>query len=102
MTARTTEPIADVLPAILAERGMSVRGLARRLGVDIGHVSRALRPGATGKSLSADLVARIRAELDLPPGYFVEEREAAVIARIRDDPRERDGLYDRWFGSPDP
>jgi hypothetical protein len=31
--------------------------------------------------------------LNLPPGYFPEVREAAVVERLRADPELRDKLY---------
>ena len=38
---------------------------------------------------------RIGQALELPPGYFPEQREAAVIQMIKRNPALRDKLYKR-------
>lgn len=73
---------------------MSLRELAAELSVEHSHLSRALR-GSAGKTLTSDLVVRIRTALSLPAGYFPEEREATVIQRVREDAALRDWLYAR-------
>ena len=88
----TTRPFAEELPLLLAERQLSLRSLAARLGLDHGFLSRAVR-GAGGKTLTPKLVRRIAAELSIPPDYFVEVREALVIEKIRSDGELRDRLY---------
>ena len=88
----TTRPLAEELPLLLAERQLSLRSLAARLGLDHGFLSRAVR-GADGKVLTLELVRRIAAELSMPPDYFVEVREALVIEKVRSDGELRDRLY---------
>jgi transcriptional regulator with XRE-family HTH domain len=80
------------LPALLHERSMSAHALARLAGINHSHLSRAKR-GKDYKTLSGELVARLGRALELPAGYFPEEREAVVIERIRSDPDLRDELY---------
>jgi transcriptional regulator with XRE-family HTH domain len=75
------------------ERGLSLRGLAGRAGVDPSHLSRVLR--AKGKVPSADLAAAVAVALGLDRDYFVEYREQRVIAAIRSDPRLRESVYRR-------
>lgn len=77
---------------MLAERGLSLRGLAVLVGVTHSHLSRAAR-GANGKSIGGELAGRIAVALDLPADYFPEYREAAVVEKIHDDPSLRDRLY---------
>jgi plasmid maintenance system antidote protein VapI len=88
----TTRAIAEELPLLLAERELSLRTLATRLGLDHGFLSRAVR-GTDGKVLTLELVSRIAAELHLAPDYFVEVREALVIERVKADSELRDRLY---------
>lgn len=71
---------------------MSASALARKAGVNHSHLSRAKR-GKDYKSLSGDLVARLGRALELPPGYFPEEREAVAIELVRNDKELRDELY---------
>ena len=71
---------------------MSASALAKKAGVNHSHLSRAKR-GKDYKSLSGELVARLGRALELPAGYFPEERETVVVERIRADSQLRDRLY---------
>jgi transcriptional regulator with XRE-family HTH domain len=73
---------------------MSMRGLARKIGVTDSHLSRAVR-NVDYKRASPDLMKRISHALGLPPDYFEEVREAFVIDAIRADPSLRNELYAR-------
>jgi transcriptional regulator with XRE-family HTH domain len=88
------QSLAQELPDLLAERGMSLRGLAERIGVDHSHLSRATR-GANGKTIGGELARRIALALELPADYFPEYREAAVVERVHEDAAYRDRLYRR-------
>lgn len=95
-------PFVEELPRLLAERGLSQRKLAQMIDVNPSHLSRALR-GADQTRPSLALIRRIVHVLDLPPGYFPELREAAVLERIRRDNELRDELYKRLkLGSVEP
>ena len=83
-----------MLPRLLRDKGLTLRGLARMVGVDHGHLSRMLRH-ERGKTAGPDLARRIAQALDLPEDFFPEYREAAVIDRLRQDADLRDELYDR-------
>jgi transcriptional regulator with XRE-family HTH domain len=91
-TRLSVRPLAEELPSLLAERDLSLRGLAERIGVTHSHLSRATR-GANGKTVGGDLAGRIAIALGLPADYFPEYREAVVIERLRCDPTLRDRLY---------
>lgn len=91
---RTEATFADEVPRILNERGMSIRALARKVGVTDSHLSRALR-GVNYKRASPELVRRVSEALGLPPDYFPEVREAVVVAAVREDRKLRNELYDR-------
>jgi transcriptional regulator with XRE-family HTH domain len=90
---RTQRPFADELPRLLDQRQLSIRGLARMVGVSDAHLSRVLRR-ASYKTISGDLARRIALALDLDEGYFIEARQRYIIDRIEREPRLRDRLYD--------
>jgi transcriptional regulator with XRE-family HTH domain len=93
-------PFADELPRLLAERGISVREVARRVDVDDAHLNRVLR-GTHSKRITPQLASRIALSLGLNEDYFGETREGAVIEAIRRDPDLRDRIYDELgLGSP--
>ena len=80
------------VPRLLAERNLTIRGLARQAGVTDSHLSRVLR-GVAYKTPSSELARRVAVALDLPQDYFPEYREAFVIERIKADAQLRDQLY---------
>lgn len=92
--AQTTAAFLEALPALLDERSMSAHALAKKAGVSHSHLSRAKRE-KDYKSLSPALISRFGEALDLPAGYFPEEREAAVFEHLRQDTQLRDELYQR-------
>jgi transcriptional regulator with XRE-family HTH domain len=83
----------DEVPSLLRERELSIRALARRVGVTDADLSRVLRE-VSYKTPSADLARRVAVALDLPPDYFPEYREGVVVERVRRDAKLRDRLYD--------
>jgi Helix-turn-helix len=85
-------PFAEELPRLLTARGISQRHLATQLGINSSHLSRALR-GTDSKRPSPELIAKTSEALQLPPDYFPEAREAAIVAAVRNDPALRDRLY---------
>jgi transcriptional regulator with XRE-family HTH domain len=91
---RSDRPFDEGLPVLLAERGLSQRKLAQLIDLNPSHLSRVLR-SADRTRPSTELIRRIARALDLPPGYFPELREAAVIERLKLDARLRDELYDQ-------
>lgn len=84
---------------MLADRKLSIRGLAKRAGVTDAHLSRVLR-GAAYKTPSGELARRVAIALDLPEDYFPEYREAFVIERIKRDARLREDLYRKLSRRP--
>jgi transcriptional regulator with XRE-family HTH domain len=91
---RTPRPFSEELPDLLQDRGISVRTLARAVGVGDDHLSRVLR-GARGKRATADLTRRVALALDLPEDYFPEARLAFIMERLGDDAALRDKVYDQ-------
>lgn len=90
----TDRPLADELPRLLEERGITLRSLARAIGVDHGHLSRIMRH-QRGKTAGPELARRVAEAFDLPPDFFPEYREAIVVQRVRRDADLRDELYRR-------
>lgn len=90
----TEHRFVEELPRLLAQREMSLRALARQVGVTDAHLSRVLRRVGY-KTPSGELAGRVAEALGLPIDYFPEYREAFVIDQIKRDSRLRDQLYDR-------
>ncbi len=91
---RTNEPFSEALPELLRERDLSLRALAKRVGVGNDHLSRILS-GARGKKPTSELIARISLALGLAEDYFPETRTAFVAHNIGRDPVLRDKVYDQ-------
>jgi len=91
---RTSKPFVEELPALLDDRGMSLRSLARAVGIGDDHLSRVLR-GARAKKPSADLARRVAVVLELPEDYFPEARLEFVIEELVRQPALLDRVYDQ-------
>lgn len=89
---RTNAPFVEEVPRLLRQRGLSIRALAREVGVTDAHLSRVLRR-VSYKTPSGDLARRVALALDLPGDYFPEFREWLVVERIKSDAKLRDRLY---------
>lgn len=87
---RTQTPFGKALPHLLLERGMSLRGLSRQLGLDATYLSR-VRRGQ--KRLPVDLPKQVAVALGLPEDYFPEAREALISEAVRRDPELREQIY---------
>lgn len=86
-------PLAESLEALLGERRMSLRELARRAETSPSHLSRIMR-GVDGKRASGALASRVATALDLPADHFAEARLAAILEGLRADPKLRDEVYE--------
>jgi hypothetical protein len=94
----STLPLPDELPRLLRERNETLRSLARAIeGLDHAYLSRMVNRKAPVNAQHAERIAR---HLDLPPDYFPEVREAAVVAMIRAQSGLRDSLYFRRIQKP--
>jgi transcriptional regulator with XRE-family HTH domain len=91
---RASRPFVDELPTLLRERSMSLRALARVVGVGDDHLSRVLR-GARAKKPTAELTRRVAVALDLPEDYFLEARLEFVIQELGRQPAALDRIYDQ-------
>lgn len=91
-------PFVDKVPRLLRERGLSIRALARAVGVTDSHLSRVMRH-ANYKTPGPELARRVATALGLPPDYFPEYRKGFVLERIRTDAVLRDELYAKLTGT---
>lgn len=89
---RTQLPFGEALPKLLLERGLSLRELSRRLGMNATYLSR-VRRGQ--KRLPPELPKRVAVTLGLPEDYFLEAREAFIYEAVRRDPDLREEIYRR-------
>jgi transcriptional regulator with XRE-family HTH domain len=92
---RTERSFVEELPSLLHEREMSLRALAREVGVTDAHLSRLLRGVGYRTRPSSELARRVALALELPADYFPEYRETVVIELIKRDPKLREELYER-------
>ena len=90
--ALTDRPFVEEVPRLLRERGLSLRALAREVGVTNGHLSRVLRR-VNYKTAGPELARRVAIALGLPPDYFPEYRTGFVLERLRTDAVLCDELY---------
>src|SRR4051812_22544046 len=90
----TNRPFNEELALLLAERRLSQRKLAQLVDLNPAHLSRVIR-NADNARPSIDLINRIGRVLELPVGYFPEQRETVVIDAIKSNPTLRDQLYAR-------
>jgi transcriptional regulator with XRE-family HTH domain len=91
---RTQRTFAEELPDLLRERDLSLRTLARMVGVGDDHLSRVLR-GARSKRVTGELASRVAVALNLPDDYFPETRLAYIVSNLADHPGLRDQIYDQ-------
>ena len=89
---RTTRPFTEELPDLLQERELSLRALARVVGVGDDHLSRVLR-GDRNKKATGDLTRRVAVALGLPEDYFPEARLEFIAAHLGEHPALRDRVY---------
>ena len=74
---------------------MSLRALAREVGVSDAHLSRVIRAVGYRKAPSGDLAGRVARAFGLPVGYFREYREKVVLDAVKRDSQLREELYER-------
>ena len=96
--ARSQVPLAEQLPELLKDRGLSTTALASMIGVNQSHLWRVIRR-ADKKTVSGELAERIAVALGLPADWFPETRQARLVQRLRADAQLCDRLYDELFGT---
>lgn len=89
------DPFPQALKALMAERSVSLREIARLSGIDAAHLSRMMH-GLKTPNVAA--LSRIAKSLDLPDDYFIEVRAARVHEWFLKHPSELDDAYRRSIG----
>jgi transcriptional regulator with XRE-family HTH domain len=95
--ALSVRPFVEEVPRLLRERGLSIRALAREVGVSDGYLSRVMRR-VNYKTPGPELARRVATALGLPADYFPEYRKGFVLERIRTDAVLCDELYAKLAG----
>jgi len=90
--ASPADAFAVAVSALMEERGLSVRSLAKRAGVSPGHLSRVAR-AADGKRPSPALVLRVSKALELRDDFFLEARRATIHRVVDIDPAFANRVY---------
>ena len=98
MKSRCTEAMADALPRLLRDHGMSLRELSRRIEVSQPHLSQLIHRTGNRRPTGA-LAEKVAVALGLPPDYFPETRRSMLIEELDKLPELRDELYDRYVDS---
>lgn len=91
---RTTRPFAQELPDLLQEQELSLRALARIVGVGDDHLSRVLR-GDRNKRATGELTRRVAVALGLSEDYFPEARMEFIVEHLGEHSVLRDRVYDQ-------
>ena len=92
-----TRPFQEELPRLLAARSLSLRALARDVGVGHDHLSRVVR-GGRRKHISGDLASRVAVALGLGEDFFLETRLSRVVERLASDPALLHQAYEQLRG----
>lgn len=89
-TGRSRVSFPEALASLLAERGMSPRKLARKMGIEASSLHAAIDGRREPTRGVLELAART---LRVPPQYFLEYRLATVIDALAQDPARADALF---------
>jgi len=81
---------AESLAALIEERGMTPRELARNPGIDAGSLHAALNGG---REPARGLVEGVARALGVAPRHFLEVRIATLIDALEGDPARADALF---------
>lgn len=91
---RTDLPFGQAVSRLMEERGIGLRELARALDISAPYLSRLINQrDRPSRSASPELLDRTARYFELPPEYFPEVRENAVVEAITTDSKWRDRLY---------
>ena len=87
-------------PNLLRERDLSLRTLARMVGVGDDHLSRVLR-GARSKRVTGELASRVALALGLPDDYFPETRLEFIASNLARSPGAKGSGLRRTATNPE-
>lgn len=87
------EPFGTTIEKLMAERGLTYRGLAAKTGLSAGYLNHLVHGNRPVPS--KDVVARLAAALDVEPEHFREYRLRVISDRLEELPDLVDRLYRR-------
>ena len=89
----STEPFGETVQALMAERGVTYRGLAAKTGLSAGYLNHLVHGNRPVPS--KEVVARLAAALGVEPEHFREYRLRVIADRLVEMPDLVDRLYKR-------
>jgi transcriptional regulator with XRE-family HTH domain len=87
------EPFGPTLERLMADGGVTYRGLAERTGLSAGYLNHLVHGNRPVPS--NEVVERLAASLGVEPEHFREYRLRAITARLEAMPELIDRLYKR-------
>jgi transcriptional regulator with XRE-family HTH domain len=85
------EAFGTTIEKLMAERGLTYRGLAAKTGLSAGYLNHLVHGNRPVPS--KDVVARLAAALDVEPEHFREYRLRVISDRLEEMPDLVDRLY---------
>jgi transcriptional regulator with XRE-family HTH domain len=87
------EGFGVTIERLMAERGLTYRGLAAKTGLSAGYLNHLVHGNRPVPS--KEVVARLAKALDVPPEHFREYRLRVITDRLEEMPELVDRLYRR-------
>ncbi|HXV96680.1 MAG TPA: helix-turn-helix transcriptional regulator [Gaiellaceae bacterium] len=89
----STEPFGPTVQALMAERGVTYRGLAATTGLSAGYLNHLVHGNRPVPS--NDVIETLAAALHVEPAHFREYRIRTITERLEEMPELVDRLYRR-------
>jgi transcriptional regulator with XRE-family HTH domain len=89
----STEPFGPTVQALMAEQGVTYRGLAAKTGLSAGYLNHLVHGNRPVPS--NDVIEALAAALDVEPAHFREYRIRTITERLEEMPELVDRLYRR-------
>ena len=92
----STEPFGDTIQSLMAERGVTYRGLAAKTGLSAGYLNHLVHGNRPVPS--NEVIAALSKALRVEPEHFREYRIRVITQRLEAMPDLVDRLYKRIRG----
>jgi transcriptional regulator with XRE-family HTH domain len=89
----STEPFGPTVQALMAERGVTYRGLAAKTGLSAGYLNHLVHGNRPVPS--NDVIDTLAGALGVEPAHFREYRIRTITERLEEMPELVDRLYRR-------
>jgi transcriptional regulator with XRE-family HTH domain len=89
----SSEPFGPTVQVLMAERGVTYRGLAAKTGLSAGYLNHLVHGNRPVPS--NDVIEALAAALDVEPAHFREYRIRTITERLEEMPELVDRLYRR-------